>query len=101
MNEIGYGTDKSGLILNLVSNPTGAYLPPTQEQSEKRFHQVLENRWGVVFNNLYNFANVPLGRFRDWLIKSHNFENYMAKLSSSFNACAVEEIGRASCRERV
>lgn len=98
LNEIGYGHSQSGLVLNLVSNPTGAYLPPSQEKAEKRFHQVLENRWGVVFNNLYNFANVPLGRFRDWLIKSNNFENYMAKLSSSFNACAVEGL---MCRSLV
>jgi len=98
LNEIGYGHSQSGLVLNLVSNPTGAYLPPSQEKAEKRFHQVLENRWGVVFNNLYNFANVPLGRFRDWLIKSNNFENYMSKLSSSFNACAVEGL---MCRSLV
>jgi radical SAM/Cys-rich protein len=98
LNAIGYGSDESGLALNLVSNPTGAYLPPTQEQAEKRFRQVLENRWGVVFNNLYSFANVPLGRFRDWLIKSNNFENYLSKLLSSFNACAVEGL---MCRSLV
>jgi len=98
LNGIGYGSDKSGLVLNLVSNPTGAYLPPAQEQAEKRFHQILENRWGVVFNNLYNFANVPLGRFRDWLINSNNFENYLSKLLSSFNACAVEGL---MCRSLV
>ncbi len=90
LNKIGYGLAESNLILDLVSNPAGAYLPPTQEQAAKRFHQVLENRWGVVFNNLYNFANVPLGRFRNWLTKTDNFENYLSKLSSSFNPCAVE-----------
>ena len=90
MNDIGYGSNGAGLELHLVSNPTGAYLPPTQKQAEKRFHQVLENKWGVVFNNLYSFANAPLGRFRQWLLKSGNFENYMAKLSDSFNPCSVE-----------
>jgi len=90
LNDIGYGSNDAGLELHLVSNPTGAYLPPTQEQAEKRFHQVLENKWGVVFNNLYSFANVPLGRFRQWLLKSGNFEKYIAKLSDSFNPCAVE-----------
>jgi len=43
-----------------------------------------------VFNNLYSFANAPLGRFRQWLLKSGNFEKYIAKLSDSFNPCAVE-----------
>ena len=98
LNTIGYGSSKSDLVLDLVSNPAGAYLPPAQEQAEKRFHQILENRWGIVFNNLYNFANVPLGRFRDWLIKSNNFENYLSKLSSSFNTCAVEGL---MCRSLV
>jgi radical SAM/Cys-rich protein len=98
LNKIGYGHPKSGLTLDLVSNPTGAYLPPSQEQAQKRFHQVLESRWGVVFNNLYSFANVPLGRFRDWLINTGNFINYLTKLSSSFNPCAVEGL---MCRSLV
>jgi radical SAM/Cys-rich protein len=98
LNAIGYGSNNEGLELHLVSNPTGAYLPPAQEQAEKRFHQVLENKWGVVFNNLFGFANVPLGRFRQWLVKSGNFDNYMAKLSDSFNSCAVEGL---MCRSLV
>ncbi len=31
LNEVGYGKEKSGLILNLVYNPAGAFLPPSQE----------------------------------------------------------------------
>ena len=98
LNKFGYGLPGSHLNLDLVSNPAGAYLPPTQEQAEKRFHQVLENRWGVEFNNLYNFANVPLGRFRDWLKRTNNLDNYLSKLSSSFNSCAVEGL---MCRSLV
>ena len=90
LNVLGYGREGSGLELNLVSNPTGAFLPPSQSETEKRFRQVLDNKWGVVFNNLFNFANVPLGRFRQWLIKSGNFDKYIQKLTSSFNPCAVE-----------
>lgn len=90
LNTIGYGRNGSALALNLVSNPTGAFLPPGQEQAEKRFRQVLENKYGVTFNRLFNFANVPLGRFRRWLIHTGNFEAYMLKLTSSFNPCAVE-----------
>ncbi len=90
LNAMGYGRNGSGLELNLVSNPTGAFLPPNQEETEKRYHQILDQKWGVRFNRLFSFANVPLGRFRQWLIKSGNFESYMQKLVSNFNPCSVE-----------
>jgi len=90
LNSMGYGKPGSGLELNLVSNPTGAFLPSSQEQLEKRFRQVLENKWGIVFNNLFAFANVPLGRFRHWLEKSGNLDKYLQKLATSFNPCAIE-----------
>jgi radical SAM/Cys-rich protein len=86
------------LELNLVSNPTGAFLPSSQAETEKRFRQILKKKWGIVFNNLFNFANVPLGRFRQWLVKSGNFTAYMEKLSFSFNSCAVEGL---MCRSLV
>jgi radical SAM/Cys-rich protein len=90
LNQMGYGQKGSGLELNLVSNPTGAFLPPSQSQTEKRFHQVLERKWGIVFNNLYNFANIPLGRFRQWLVKSGNLTEYIDKLAANFNSFAIE-----------
>jgi radical SAM/Cys-rich protein len=90
LNSLGYGKPGSGLELNLVSNPTGAFLPSSQEQLEKRFCQVLENKWGIVFNNLFAFGNVPLGRFRYWLERSGNLDKYLHKLATSFNPCAVE-----------
>jgi len=92
LNAIGYGHQESDLELNLVSNPTGAFLPPAQVEAEKRFRQVLKDKWGIVFNHLFNFANVPLGRYRRWLITSGNLEKYMAKLSSSFNPCSVQGV---------
>lgn len=92
LNDIGYGRDESGLEINLVSNPTGAFLPPSQGGMEKRFRSVLEKKWGIVFNNLYNFANVPLGRFRHWLQKSGNFSKYMERLYYGFNPCAVDGV---------
>jgi radical SAM/Cys-rich protein len=87
---MGYGRADSGLELNLVSNPTGAFLPSAQEQVEKRFRQVLEKKWGIVFNNLFAFANVPLGRFRQWLERSGNLETYLQKLATNFNSCAID-----------
>jgi len=98
LNALGYGEDGSGLELNLVSNPTGAFLPSSQPETEKRFRQVLSKKWGIVFNNLFTFANVPLGRFRDWLLKSGNLDKYIQKLSSGFNPCAVEGV---MCRTMV
>jgi len=92
LNALGYGSEGSGLELNLVSNPTGAFLPPSQIETEKRFRNVLKNKWGIVFNHLFNFANAPLGRFRQWLEKSGNYPKYMEKLFSSFNSCAVDGV---------
>lgn len=90
LNAMGYGEEGSGLELNLVSNPTGAFLPSSQTQTEKRFRQVLEQKWGIFFNNLFNFANMPLGRFGNWLLQSRNLEKYLEKLASSFNSCAID-----------
>ena len=90
LNNLGYGQERTGLELNLVSNPTGAFLPPPQSEAENRFRQILERKWGISFNHLFNFANVPLGRFRRWLVQSGNLERYMEKLASCFNPCAIE-----------
>jgi radical SAM/Cys-rich protein len=98
LNDLGYGQEGSDLELNLVSNPTGAFLPSSQSETEKRFRHVLMTKWGIIFNNLFTFANVPLGRFRDWLLQSGNLENYVAKLASGFNPCAVEGV---MCRTMV
>jgi radical SAM/Cys-rich protein len=98
INRLGYGHEGSGLEINLVSNPTGAFLPPSQAQTEKRFREVLARKYGIVFNHLFTFANVPLGRFRDWLLQSGNFDGYLKKLADSFNPCAVEGV---MCRTMV
>ena len=90
LNSIGYGRDGSHLELDLVSNPTGAFLPASQAQEEKRFRRDLQRKWGITFNHIYTFANVPLGRFRQWLQHSGNLEVYLYNLSSRFNPCAVE-----------
>jgi len=90
LNAMGYGQSGTGLELDLVSNPTGAFLPTPQGQMEQRFREVLKKKWGIVFNHLYSFANVPLGRFRQWLLQSGNLESYLQRLASRFNPCAVE-----------
>ena len=89
LNKAGYGKI-DGLELNLVSNPAGAFLPPLQAHAEERFRKHLQEKWDISFNNLFTFANVPLGRFRQWLKATDNLEQYLDKLRSSFNACVVE-----------
>jgi radical SAM/Cys-rich protein len=88
LNALGYGQEGSGLALDLVANPAGAFLPPAQNQAEKKFRQDL-SRHGVSFTNLLTLTNVPLGRFRDWLEVSGNLQGYLEKLAGSFNPCTV------------
>lgn len=90
LNEAGYGVEGSGLELNLVSNPVGAFLPVTQAQAERKFRRDLLRKWGIAFNTLYTFGNAPLGRFRKWLTDSGNYGPYLRALAEGFNPCTVE-----------
>jgi radical SAM/Cys-rich protein len=90
LNGVGYGMEGTGLELNLVANPVGAFLPAAQSQVEKKFRQDLLRKWGVTFNNLYTFGNVPLGRFRKWLEDTGNYGRYLKTLADGFNPCSVE-----------
>nr|MBF0221148.1 arsenosugar biosynthesis radical SAM protein ArsS [Desulfobulbaceae bacterium] len=92
LNGLGYGKTGSGLELNLVSNPAGAFIPNNQSQLEDRFRQILMNKWGIEFNQLFSFANVPLGRFKKWLVASGNYVSYMEKLAHSQNPCALDGV---------
>lgn len=89
LNEIGYGQPDTGLELNLVSNPAGAFLPPAQACAGKRFREALRKKTGIVFNEFFSLANAPLGRFRSWLISSGNYDDYMKRLVSAFNPAAA------------
>jgi radical SAM/Cys-rich protein len=89
LNGLGYGREGSGLELDLVANPTGAFLPPSQCEAERKFRRDLDRKYGVVFSHLYTFANVPLGRFRRWLEESGNLEGYLQRLAGSFNPATV------------
>ncbi|MCP4022532.1 MAG: radical SAM/Cys-rich domain protein [Desulfobacteraceae bacterium] len=89
LNKKGYGRSETGLELNLVSNPCGAFMPASQKDVEKRYRQVLLKKWDIVFNNAFTFANMPLGRFKTWLKKTGNYDNYLLTLYKNFNACTV------------
>lgn len=91
-NSLGYGRPGSNLEIDLASNAAGAFLLPPQDRLEKKFRDDLERKWGIVFNRLYAFTNVPLGRFRRWLKSSDNYDRYLQRLASSFNARTLENL---------
>lgn len=83
LNSRGFGQG-AGLELHLVSNPGGAFLPPAQASATRTFRQALDRR-GIRFDSLFVFANVPLGRFHNWLERSGNLGGYMDLLRQRFN----------------
>ncbi|MEJ7848834.1 MAG: arsenosugar biosynthesis radical SAM (seleno)protein ArsS [Pyrinomonadaceae bacterium] len=89
LNDVGVGVE-SGLTLNLVYNPVGAFLPPDQASIEADFKRELMARHGVSFNNLFTITNMPIARFLDWLRRSGNETHYMSKLVNAFNPATVE-----------
>ncbi|MFQ5670495.1 MAG: arsenosugar biosynthesis radical SAM (seleno)protein ArsS [Acidobacteriota bacterium] len=90
LNDLGYGKEGTGLILNLVYNAVGAYLPPAQDAIERAYKRELKRRHGIVFNHLYTLTNMPISRFLDYLLTSGNYEGYMQRLVDAFNPAAVE-----------
>ena len=89
LNRVGYGREDSHLELHLMYNPAGAYLPPEQGPLEDRFQQELKKRYDIDFNRLYTLLNMPIGRFKEYLEKSSNYERYMGKLAAGFNPATV------------
>lgn len=92
LNEVGYGRHGSGLALNLVYNPAGAFLPPNQSEIERDFRRELKTRHDLEFNHLYTITNMPIRRFLDFLRRTGNEARYMEKLITSFNPAAVEGV---------
>jgi len=86
LNELGYGQPGSGLSLTLVYNPTGPYLPPSQEQLERDYREFLADRFGIRFNQLFTITNMPIARFGSTLLSKGEFEDYMNLLKDSFSA---------------
>jgi radical SAM/Cys-rich protein len=98
LNLAGYADENKGLVLDLVYNPSGAFLPDSQRVLEARFREILFDRFGVVFNNLYATTNMPVNRFLNHLNESGRFEQYMERLSKAFNPVAAE---KTMCRSIV
>lgn len=92
LNEAGYGKEETGLILNLVYNPAGAFLPPSQAALEKEYKQALVKDFGIVFNQLFVITNMPISRYLDYLLVSGNYASYMEKLIAAFNPAAAANV---------
>ncbi|WP_027701934.1 arsenosugar biosynthesis radical SAM (seleno)protein ArsS [Metaclostridioides mangenotii] len=97
LNELGYGI-KDDLVLNLVYNPGGAFLPPPQEAIEREYKVKLDKDWGIKFNSLFAITNNPIGRFGIFLERTKNLQGYMQRLSDSFNSGTVESM---MCRDQI
>lgn len=98
LNEAGYGVPGTGLQLNLVYNPAGAFLPTSQEALEKEYKMALEKDFGITFNSLYAITNLPISRYLDYLLQSGNYERYMSKLIAAFNPSAAAGV---MCRNTI
>lgn len=95
LNALGYGAADSGKQLNLVYNPTGPDLPPDQQQLESDYRKQLKSRFGVVFNQLFALANMPIRRFGSQLITHNTFHDYMKLLKGAHRQ---ENLASVMCR---
>jgi radical SAM/Cys-rich protein len=98
LNAVGYGIEETGLQLNLVYNPAGAFLPTSQQSLEREYKQALLQRYHIQFNNLYAITNLPISRFLDYLLTSGNYEAYMEKLANAYNPLAAANV---MCRNTI
>ena len=98
LNEVGYGKEDPDLKLNLVFNPSGAFLPGDQMQLENEFKRRLKNDHDIDFNELFAITNLPVSRFLDYLVNSGNYEEYLQKLIDAFNPIAASGV---MCRNTI
>lgn len=98
LNAAGYGLEGSGLTLNLVYNPAGAFLPPSQQALENEYKIALLEKFGIRFNKLFAITNMPISRYLDYLLVSGNYKQYMDKLIAAFNPDTVKSL---MCRNTI
>lgn len=92
LNAVGYGMSGSNLRLDLVYNPSGAFLPGDQKALENEFKKALQDNFNIQFHNLFAITNLPISRFLDYLIASDNYEDYMFALVEAYNPAAVANV---------
>jgi radical SAM/Cys-rich protein len=88
LNDAGYGREES-LVLDLVYNPGGAFLPGAQEKLEADYKQRLREDHGIVFSRLRTLTNLPINRFAHFLERTGQYEEYMQLLEENFNPATV------------
>jgi radical SAM/Cys-rich protein len=98
LNDLGYGEEGRGLILDLVFNPQGISLPPEQQALERSYKHHLSTHYGIVFNQLYTMVNMPIQRFGSTLMSKGLFDDYMGALLSSYNSDTLDDV---MCREMI
>lgn len=98
LNNKGYGKENSNLILDLVYNPIGSFLPASQCELKSKFKNELYENFGITFNNLYVITNMPINRFKEDLERRNDYEDYMDKLVNAFNPMAAEGV---MCRSMI
>lgn len=89
LNSLGYGVDVD-LVLHLVYNPVGAFLPPPQAELEADYKRELKAHFGIVFNKLYTITNLPIARFAAYLRHNDQLHDYMQLLIDNFNPTTID-----------
>lgn len=90
LNRLGYGEADSGLELDLVYNPLGPSLPPSQAELEADYKSELREHFNIEFNRLFTITNMPISRFLADLLESGRFESYLQKLVTAFNPSTID-----------
>jgi radical SAM/Cys-rich protein len=90
LNSVGYAKKKE-LPMDIVFNPSGAFLPADQDELERDFRKILAE-FGVSFNRLFTMTNVPVKRFKDCLKFNKEYTKYLDMLRDSFNPRAAENV---------
>ena len=98
LNALGYGRAGSGLLLKLMYNPTGPFLPPPQNQLEEDYKRELKQRFGIEFNSLLTLTNMPIQRFGSMLISKGEFDEYMHLLKTAYHRDNLQTV---MCRELI
>ena len=98
LNALGYGGADPGLSLDLVFNPQGTSLPPSQEELEATYKRELGERYGIHFGSLLTIANMPVGRFGSVLISKKTFHDYLGLLKAAHEPSNLDSV---MCRNLV